>query len=130
MSMYYRSYVWSLLINSHMHFDLRRWFESRVSLDYVTLSIYFTDELWSHKSFGYACWCAKEFVVIQLYGNVSVVSCNHVTVVDTSSDVTDLFFDFKFVYHAYFPPKAIWFFAAARQLKFSPWTATLVLLYF
>ena len=59
-----------------------------------------------------------------------VVSCNHVTVVDTSSDVTDLFFDFKFVYHAYFPPKAIWFFAAARQLKFSPWTTTLVLLYF
>ena len=71
-----------------------------------------------------------EFVVIQFYGNVSVVSCNHVTVVDTSSDVTDLFFDFKFVYHAYFPPKAIWFFAAARQLKFSPWTTTLVLLYF
>ena len=130
MSMYYRSYVRSLLIYSHMHFDFRRWFESRVSLNYITLSIYFTDELWSHKSFGYACWCAKEFVVIQLYGNVSVVSCNHVTVVDTSSDVTDLFFDFKFVYHAYFPPKAIWFFAAARQLKFSPWTTTLVLLYF
>lgn len=89
--MYYRSYVRSLLIYSHMHFDFRRWFESRVSLNYITLSIYFTDELWSHKSFGYACWCAKEFVVIQLYGNVSVVSCNHVTVIDTSSDVTDLF---------------------------------------
>ena len=102
--MYNRTYVRSLLINSHMHFDLRRWLESRVSLNHITLSVYLTDKLRCHESFRYTCRCAKELIVIEFYGNISVVCCNHVTVVDSSSDVTDLFFDFKFVYHAHFPP--------------------------
>ena len=41
---------------------------------------------------------------------------NRNMVADTSSDVTDLFFDFKFVYHAYFPPKAVWFAVPWRRL--------------
>ena len=100
MSMHNRTYVRSLLINSHMHFDFRGWFKSRVSLDHITLAIYFTDELWCHESFGYTSWCAKIFILSYLNRKVSVVSCNHVTVVNSLTDVTKLFFDFKLVYHA------------------------------
>ena len=44
MSMYNRSYIRSLLIYSHVHLDLRRWSESRVCLDHISFSIYFTDD--------------------------------------------------------------------------------------
>ena len=37
-----------------MHFDFRGWFESRVSLDHISLSVYFTDILRCHNCGG-AC---------------------------------------------------------------------------
>ena len=97
--MHNRTYVRSLLINSHMHFDFRGWFESRVSLDHISFSVYFTDKVRCHETFGYTCRCAKEFIVIQFYRDVSIICSYHVTVGNSSSDVTDLFFDFVFVLH-------------------------------
>ena len=101
MSVNYRLNVWSFLINSHVHLDFGRRLESFVSLKHFAVFIDFADELGSHESLRYARGGAKKFVIVEFNGNISVVRSDHALVVNTSSDVTDLFFDFKFVYHVY-----------------------------
>ena len=97
MSVYNCTYIRSLLIHSHVHFDLGRRTEVSVCLDYVSFGIYFTDVLRSHETFGNTGRGAKEFIVVQFYGNVSIVCSNHVPVINAFADVADLFFDFILV---------------------------------
>ena len=70
-----------------------------ICLKNITILIYFTDVLWRHESFADTCWCTQELMVVQFYRKVSVISCNHSTVVNSSSDFTHFFFDFVFVLH-------------------------------
>ena len=97
MSVYNSSNIRSLLIDSHVHLDLRRGTEVSVCLQHISFCIDFTDELRSHESFGNTSRGAKELIVVQFYGNVSIVCSNHVAVVNAFSDVADLFFDFILV---------------------------------
>ena len=88
-----------------MHLDLRRRFEARISMKHLAFLINLADIFRSHESLGNACRCAKECMIIQLYGNVSIVRCNHVAVVDSLSDVADLFLNFKLINsHLLLPP--------------------------
>ena len=99
MSMYHASHIRPLLIHPHVHLNLRRRLEIAVGLNHIALSIHLADILRGHEALGHAGRGAKELIVIQLYGNVSVVGGNHVSVVDPPADVTDLFFDFILVLH-------------------------------
>ena len=114
--MYDRSYIRTFLIHSHVHLDLGRGFESRIRLDHFTFCVYLTDILRCHESFGHTCGGAEELIVIELYGNVSVVCSHHIAVVDPSADVANLFFDFKFVYHAIFLLKHFGFFFISKEI--------------
>src|SRR5699024_470858 len=84
-------------------------------LDHFTLCVYLTDILRCHESFGHTCGGAEELIVIELYGNISVVCSHHVAVVDPSADVANLFFDFKFVYHSIFLLKHFGFFFISKE---------------
>ena len=99
MSVNYRFNVGSFLVYSHVHFDFGRGLEAFVSLKNLSVFVDLANVLGSHKSLGYAGRRAKEFVIVELNGNVSVVCGDHALIVDSLADVANLFFDFKFVYH-------------------------------
>ena len=99
MGMYHGSHVRTFLIYTHMHLNFGRRTEALVRLDYISLCIHLADEIRGHKAFGNTCGGAKEFIVIELYGNVAVIGRHHVTVVDSLSDVTHQFLKFILVLH-------------------------------
>ena len=92
MCMNYCSYIGALLVYAHMHLNLRGRLKALICLDHITLCIYLTDKFGGHETFGNTGGGAKEFIVVELYGNVTVIGCHHVTVVDPSADLTDLLF--------------------------------------
>ena len=99
MSVNNRFNVRSFLIYSHVHLDFGRGFESFVCLDNLSVFVHFADELGSHEALRNARGGAKELMIVELDGNVSVVCGNHPLIVDSLADVANLFLDFKFVYH-------------------------------
>ena len=115
MSMYHSSHIRALLINAHVHLDLGRRTEALVRLDHVALRIHLADEFRGHEALGHAGGRAEEFIVVQLHGNVSVIGCNHVPVVDSLSDVADQFFQFVFVLHVLLHSET--FYAEGRALN-------------
>ena len=82
-----------------MHLDLRRGTEAGVSLKHFSFFIYLADILRGHEALGNSGRRAEEFMIIELYGDISVVGRNHVPIVDSLANVTNLFFNFKFVNH-------------------------------
>ena len=92
-------HVRPLLIYPHMHLDLRGRLESAVRLNHISLGIHLTDILGSHKALGHPGGRTKILVVIQLHGNIAIVSRHHIPVVDPFTDITYLFFDLVLVLH-------------------------------
>jgi len=82
-----------------MHLDFAGGLERAVCFQYITVLVYAADVVGSHKALTYTCGCAKEFVVVNLNRDVTVVCSNHASVVDSLTDFADLFFDFVLVYH-------------------------------
>jgi hypothetical protein len=85
--------VGTLLINSHVHFDLGGRIE--LTVDLVTLTVYLDDHIGGHVTLGYAGRSAVEFVGANLNGDVTVVCCNEAVVVNSLTNVANFFFDFK-----------------------------------
>ena len=116
--MHHSSHVRALLIYTHMHLDLGRRTEALVRLDHVALRIHLTDEFRSHKALGHAGGRAKELIVVELYGYVSVIGRDHVPVVDSLSDVADQFFQFVFVLHVLLHSEAFYAEGRAPNVRF------------
>ena len=100
-SVNYRFYVGSFFINSHVHLDFGRGFETGVCLKDFAVLVDFADVFGGHETLRYARGGAEEFVVVKFYGNVTVVGGNHALTVNSLADFANLFFDFEFVYHIY-----------------------------
>ena len=97
--MYDGSDVRSLLIHSHMHLDLGGRTEAGICLDHVSVLVHLADVVRGHEALGHTGRRAEKLMIVQLDGNVAVIGCNHVAVVDSLADVTNLFLDFILVYH-------------------------------
>ena len=97
--MYNRLHVRPFLIYPHMHLDFGRRFEAFVRLDNFTFRIYFADIFRCHETFAYACGCAKKFIVVEFDGEITVIGCNHPTVINSPADFTHFFFNFILIQH-------------------------------
>ena len=84
-----------------MHLNLGRRPETLVCLKHIAVCVYFTDIFWSHETFADTGRSTQEFIVIELYGEVSVIRRNHAAVIYTFADLAHFFFDFKFVLHSF-----------------------------
>ena len=117
-------YVRSFLINSHMHFDFGGGLEAFVCLKYLAVCVNLAYVLGSHEALAYAGRRAEEFIIVELYGNVTVVGGYHSLVIDTLTNFADLLFDLVLCCHfsvlLWFYDFLLLFYSKAARTKSCP----------
>ena len=88
-----------LLIDTHVHLDLRRRLKSLVRLQNIAVFVNFADEFRSHETLADARRGAEKLMLVQFDRDVAVVRRNHAAVVNTFADVANLFFNLVLVNH-------------------------------
>ena len=82
-------YIRALLIYFQVHFEFRRRIQS--SFQFISLTVNLNNHIRRHESFRYTGWGAIIFIVVDFYGNISVICCDKSVHVNSSADFTDFF---------------------------------------